>query len=258
MKFWKILAMCLIFAALISVSVFAAKISNADISEKENPFAEIKEKNQEQMSTVFEKIIIVHYANGKGKIEGGRTKETTCYGFLGKDLKWKGTINYYINPTNAQGLSEDFVLNAIDLAAQEWDNHTSAALFGNYQIDESANFDDAKPDGRNEMSFGNYKQSGVIAVTVIWGIFSGKNRQITEFDILFDTDFNWGDATADKTKMDLQNIATHEIGHGLGLKDLYNSTCTEETMYGYSTEGETKKRDLGQGDIKGLQLLYGS
>ncbi|MEM4662677.1 MAG: matrixin family metalloprotease [Candidatus Diapherotrites archaeon] len=258
MRLEKILVICLIFAAFMPFYVFAAKISSANISEMENPFVEIKEKNQEHMSTVFEKIIIVHYTNGKGKTDGTRTKETNCYGFLGKDLKWKQTINYYINPENNQGLSEEFIKSTIDLAAQEWDKHTSAALFGNSQIDVSANFDDAKPDGRNEISFGDYKQSGVIAVTVIWGIFSGKNKQITEFDILFDTDFQWGDATQDKTKMDLQNIATHEIGHGLGLKDLYNSTCLEETMYGYSTEGETKKRDLGQGDIKGLQLLYGS
>ena len=56
--------------------------------------------------------------------------------------------------------------------------------------------------------------------------------------------------------MDLQNIATHEIGHGIGLGDLYN-TCTQETMYGYSTEGDVSKRTLNSGDISGLQKIYG-
>jgi len=57
--------------------------------------------------------------------------------------------------------------------------------------------------------------------------------------------------------MDLQNIATHELGHGVGLGDLYITACSEETMYGYSNYGETKKRTLNAGDIMGIQKLYG-
>jgi len=57
--------------------------------------------------------------------------------------------------------------------------------------------------------------------------------------------------------MDVQNIATHELGHGLGLGDLYQTTAWQETMYGYSDNGETMKRDLYLGDIAGIQALYG-
>ena len=48
---------------------------------------------------------------------------------------------------------------------------------------------------------------------------------------------------------------THELGHGIGLADIYD--CELETMYGYSTEGDIIKRDLYDGDIAGLQKLYG-
>ena len=110
------------------------------------------------------------------------------------------------------------------------------------------------------MLFEDYSNDNVIAVTVTWGYFNGPpwSRRIIEFDILFNTYFAWGDADDDNSLMDLQNIATHEIGHGLGLADLYELNCAEETMYGYSTEGETKKRDLEAGDIAGLHILYGS
>jgi predicted Zn-dependent protease len=54
--------------------------------------------------------------------------------------------------------------------------------------------------------------------------------------------------------MDLQNIATHEIGYGIGLADIYD--CDLETMYGYSGEGDIVKRDLYDGDITELQKLY--
>ncbi|MFQ6053626.1 MAG: matrixin family metalloprotease, partial [Candidatus Bathyarchaeia archaeon] len=109
-------------------------------------------------------------------------------------------------------------------------------------------------------------QEGVIAVTVVWGYFSGppRQREIVEFDIMFDTDYTWGDAgdtsetmLGDTSMMDLQNIATHELGHGLDLDDLYDSSASEETMYGYSQNGETKKRTLYLGDIAGIQELYG-
>ncbi len=78
---------------------------------------------------------------------------------------------------------------------------------------------------------------------------------IVEFDIMLDTDFTWGDGAIDDTLMDVQNIVTHELGHGIGLADIYY--CELETMYGYSYEGDTEKRTLFEGDIAGLQKLYG-
>jgi len=44
---------------------------------------------------------------------------------------------------------------------------------------------------------------------------------------------------------------------GAGLDDLYELDASEETMYGYSTYGETKKRTLYIGDKEGIKKLYG-
>lgn len=227
---------------------------------------------------VVEGYAFVHYKKGYGRVcdndgvcEPGENpscvdckkdtngeEESTCYAFLG--AKWKELpVDYVIDPDNSYGLTENFVTSAISAGAEEWNAHTSAELFGTYSIDYSSSWDSKVPDGRNELLFGNYPQDGVIAVTIIWGYFRGKpsNRRITEFDILFDTDFKWGDGESTLSLMDLQNIATHEIGHGLGLGDLYNTECIEQTMYGYSTEGDIQKRDLAYGDIAGITSLYG-
>jgi hypothetical protein len=110
-------------------------------------------------------------------------------------------------------------------------------------------------DYQNAISFGDYEDSGVIAVTSIW--YTRRGKQIVEFDILFDTDYTWGDATINPEIMDLQNIATHELGHGVGLGDIYSDTCNKVTMYGYSWNGDIQKRDLEPADITGLQALYG-
>lgn len=225
-------------------------------------------------SPVLERFIHIHYKKGFGKPGtecgngvceagentrkcpadcGGASEEPAvkCYDLLSKGAKLKATKTLHIHP--------DLDASAIDNAAMEWDYYTGASLFDGYITDESANWDSNSPDGRDEFSFGNYPEDGVIAVTVTWGYFSGppRSREIVEFDILFDLDFSWGDALIDPYLMDIENIAVHEIGHGIGLADMYDGACSEVTMYGYSTEGETKKRDLESSDITGLQELYG-
>lgn len=205
-------------------------------------------------SPVLEKAIFIHYRKGYGKPpEAGKVKGSPqCYGFLSKEAKLKTIENFTIHPE----LDSLVIWNS----ALEWDSHTATKLFGTYAVDNTANWDNETPDGRNELSFGNYPSQGVIAVTVVWGYFSGspQTRGIVEFDVMFDTDYVWGDGTVSPTLMDLQNIATHEIGHGVGLGDVYETACSEVTMYGYSDYGETKKITLEQPDITGLLKLYGN
>ena len=73
--------------------------------------------------------------------------------------------------------------------------------------------------------------------------------------VMNDPDYTWGDAAVNNALMDLQNIITHEEGHALGLAHP-SDICTEETMYRFATNGETKKRDLNTGDIAGVKNLY--
>jgi hypothetical protein len=113
-----------------------------------------------------------------------------------------------------------------------------------------------KLDGSNTIVWGNYPTENVIAITILW--FNVKTKAILEFDMVLDTDFAWGDATVAPNVMDLQNIATHELGHGVGLDDLYQTGAYMETMYGYSSTGETGKRDLYIGDKTGITKLYGA
>src|SRR3989344_3235650 len=116
----------------------------------------------------------------------------------------------------------------------------------------------ANTDGVNEIYFADIANSDAIAVTIVWGYFSGPifAREIIEWDQVYDdVDFSWNN-DGNSNDMDFENIVTHELGHSVGLGDLYSSSCSEQTMYGYATEGETKKRTLEQGDILGIRKLY--
>jgi len=198
----------------------------------------------------FERVDFIHYA--KAQKAGGKPA-STCYKLMG--VSWKtNPASYVVNPTNPHGLSESFIISAISAGSNAWDDATTAPLFNNVAADYSAQY--GRFDGKNAVVFGPYSgQSNVIAVTSVW--YNKKTKEIAEFDMLFNTAYTWGDATVDATTMDLQNIATHEMGHTIGLSDIYTLTCQAVTMYGYSDNGETSKRTLETPDIIGVQKVYG-
>lgn len=187
---------------------------------------------------------------------------TTCYAFMGqygkRYLKWPELpVDYVINPSNLDGLSESFVTSAISGGAEEWDYYAVTEpeeLFNDtYVINYSVAY--GNRDDNNAICFGDYYlDPGIIAACTVW--YSPATKTIVEFDVIFETDFTWGDATVDSKVMDLQNIATHELGHAVGLADVYEDTCSEVTMYGYSVEGETKKTTLEEPDVTGILILY--
>ncbi|MFH1056307.1 MAG: matrixin family metalloprotease [Candidatus Micrarchaeota archaeon] len=207
------------------------------------------------------KLTFVHYKKSFAKppgTPGGGKGGSACYGFLANGAKWKHPENYLVNPSYSN-LSDAFVLNSMVSGASEWESQ-GANIFESGSIDYSAYYDESSMDNNNTASFGYYSQPGVIAVTNVWGYFYGapKTREIVEWDMLFNIQYSWGNASENQLLMDLQNIATHELGHSAGMGDLYEVSCQEETMYGYSQEGETKKRDLNAGDITGIKKLYGA
>lgn len=195
---------------------------------------------------------------GRGNKGGGDTT-STCYTVIAKGAKWKTVENYMVDSTNMWGMTDSFVKQQLDTAVSAWNDQLGSQVFG-VRVDGIVDgADQAAPDDKNEVMFGAIEDPGVIAVTITWGIFSGapRFRELVEWDQVYDDDgdYVWGDADTNTSVMDMLNIAVHEVGHaaGLGHPDL---TCSEETMYAYALEGETKKRDLNDGDIAGIQDLY--
>ena len=212
----------------------------------------------------LEKIEFIHWDKKYAKSEVAAARTPTCYAFLGKIgktyLKWTTlSVSYVINPRNPQGLAGSFVTSAVSTSAETWDDATSKDLMGSYTVDTAIAY--GVQDYKNAIDFGNYPTAGVIAVTTVW--YNPATKAIVEFDVRFDTDWTWGDADSNNdglvdnpNVMDLQNIAIHELGHGVGLGDVYNSACSLVTMYGYSNYGEIIKRTLDAADITGLRTLY--
>jgi len=207
------------------------------------------------------KVTFIHFK--KSQVRGGGASKpkpspvSSCYGFLASGAKWKTVEPYLINPNNFSGLSQEFIVESMEKGVGEWEKY-GGNIFGEVGAGISAVY--GIYDDQNAVQFGVLDDPNVIAVTTVWGYFYGapKTRELVEWDMLFNegSDWTWGDAKVDPALMDLQNIATHELGHSAGMDDLYETSCMAETMYGYSSEGEVSKRDLNAGDITGIQKLY--
>lgn len=197
------------------------------------------------------RIDIIHYA--KSANPSASKKADPGYKLMG--VKWPTNnlpVTYAVNPANS-GMNEADIQDAIIRSVTEWDNYTSRQLFSDaYAITDKTY---GVQDNTNTIAFGPYADNRAIAVTSVWYIRS--TGTIVEFDMIFNTAFQWGNAEIDPTVMDLQNIATHELGHSVGLADVYTAATAQNTMYGYSLNGEMKKRTLETPDWLGLQKLYG-
>lgn len=193
-----------------------------------------------------------------GKGNGGKTKTSSCYSFMANGAKWKSVENWIVNSQNNQGLSDEYVLNNLNDNIQKWEDAAGKTIFGvGSTTTTSLEADTIQPDGVNEVYFGSIDESGTIAVTIVWGIFSGppRDRVLVEWDQVYDqVDYGWS-SSGEVGKMDFENIATHEIGHSFGLSHP-DSSCIDETMYAFADFGETKKRDLNDGDVAGIRALY--
>lgn len=183
----------------------------------------------------------------------------SCYEFLAKGAKWKTVEPYMVDPTNTEGLDEAFVRDNLALDIDKWEIAAQGTdILGDEIVGIVDGVDMIQPDDKNEVYFGDIAEPNVIGVTVVWGIFGGppKWRELIEWDMIFDqADFDWS-ATGEADKMDFENIATHELGHSVGMGDIYTNECSEMTMYGYASNGDTNKRTLEDGDINGVKALY--
>jgi len=183
-------------------------------------------------------------------------KDNTYYELWGGYLA--DTATYYINP-NVSLVTEGDPIAAVNVAVEAWDEVTTAfdETGGLFEYAGTTTERWYTEDGQNTVSWVKFTPRNYIAVAVIW--YDAETMVIWEFDIIFNTFHKWGIDPVKRDKaFDIQNIATHEFGHPVGLDDLYEEIYSELTMYGYSSKGETQKCSLEDGDIAGAQELYGT
>jgi len=108
-------------------------------------------------------------------------------------------------------------------------------------------------DGVNLLALGAKENlgTGVLAATFLTSDAAGT---LTDVDIVFASSVAFSTSTAaDPASYDLEAIATHEIGHFVGLE---HTGLARATMVPYTDRGEIQQRTLHSDDEIGAALLY--
>ncbi len=175
---------------------------------------------------------------------GSEARSDPGYSLTGTE--WQSSdlpMPYWIN-TSFTSTERSVLQTAFDT----WENDPNSSMDFEYQGTTSRG--GPSYDGYNVMTKGS--TGGSIATTYYWSI----GGRMLDVDIVYDY-YAWPWSTSGESgRFDLLNIATHENGHTLVLGDLYNAANTEQTMYGYASYGETKKRTLHWGDLAGIAAIY--
>jgi len=112
-------------------------------------------------------------------------------------------------------------------------------------------------------------EGGIIALAVTWydpsryvyGWDGDPYYRAVESDIWLNSNPDWGIATSERPssngKIDVRTVATHELGHTIGLTDLYETKDRDKIMFGVIYYGQVKW-NLRNADKLGLWSLYGT
>ena len=164
------------------------------------------------------------------------------------------TASFRINPnfTDPSAGSSSAQIAVIQAAATEWD----LAGGSNFSFEYQGTTTNTKVanDGLNSVFYVPMDGNGALAVCYWWS--NGGNT--TGFDVSFfdkdgTYDFIWATSPA-WNQFDIQSVATHELGHALGLA---HSSVAGSTMFATATPGSVSLRTLHVDDIAGIQALYG-
>lgn len=181
------------------------------------------------------------------------------------DLDVDPNLHFVVDLRGFPGGSEA----AIDDSFSAWDNVTHGFLVGSLTF---VNAVVGFGDGINTYSMRNLGGGGVLAATFItWNDINNdglinNSEPFLEMDVIHNSTVKWGiDESNPKGRWwDVQNVATHEIGHVFGLAHPGNAHSVDEdqTMFASSPPKETDKRSPHpDGDIPGIQSIplgYGS
>jgi hypothetical protein len=205
---------------------------------------------------------------------------SSSYSLTGYRLNSANSVQLYLNPANAPSGMEDpsKTQAAIAAAANTWDDNVASNIYADGSaviVDSSKVVDNPlsstpKRDGYNVNAWWGLG-SNYLGLCRWWtnGVVKDGYYSIIESDVWYSSDKSWTtdwDTAVSTGKIDLQSVAVHELGHGIGMGDIYSST------YGGTldpSDPRTKdfnqvmnlyngpQRLLGNGDLAGAQKLYG-
>lgn len=210
----------------------------------------------------------------KGRTGATADQDLSLYGTL---YRWPNDpeIKLWLNTKGLPiGITSSVASKTINDAANTWDKETEQNLFYGDETSDSnvvvstttlykPNFN--RVDSKNVHAFSRYSDPKVIAVTNTWYYETGEYAangidplgRAVDSDCIYNTAFKWTINPSTKA-FELGDIAIHELGHTVGLRDFYDPSRSSWVMYGYRGLADAQRTVLTSDDITMLQYLYGA
>jgi hypothetical protein len=182
-------------------------------------------------------------------------------------LRWgQLPIRYFVSDAGVPGVTASQFRDAVGRAFQTWHSVPSAAVDFAF-----VGFTGAEPgDQDNASTLGfSYRPDLERTLAVTNYLVDTRTGELLESDIFFNSSFSWSVTdVGDRGKYDVQSLATHEIGHFIGLG---HSAIGETTLDGGHhrliaagtvmfpiafAAGDISMRQLRADDIAGVSDLY--
>lgn len=165
-------------------------------------------------------------------------------------------VSYNLNPSSVPGsVGSGNLATIVSNGFNDW----SSAAGGQVAFTRGSDTTVAKSayDGKNVIAWGRTSGNALGVTYVRYNTATGV---VVDVDTIINKRFNWSwsnsSVCANTTTYDAENIMNHELGHWMGLDDVYTDEFVHNTMYGYGAKGEVKKNTLTTGDIAGIQAIY--
>ena len=185
-------------------------------------------------------------------------QESNNFGHIGTRLS--SNVVYRLNQSSAPSTVRSNLPTITTNSFSAWDTATNGITFTRGS---NTSVTRARNDGQNIIAW-NRLSSSTLGVTYIW--YNSDTGAVVNVDTIMNSRHPWTwtnpsttnpDQTCPTTNAyDAQNILIHEIGHWVGLDDLYDTADEDLTMYGYGSKQELKKDTLESGDISGAGTIY--
>jgi hypothetical protein len=171
----------------------------------------------------------------------------------GIPLHWGDTLTaipYYIDRRGCGDISDGSDIEAIQSAFQTWEHVASGKI--EFQFAGLVERGEVNPGTgvvmwiKEEWPY----DSRYVAMTRVHPRADGRILKVEVW--LNGRDYRWS-TNGEAGTLDVQNVATHEVGHFIGLGDVQS---TGQTMFEYIVPGEKTKRYLTDDDVEGVRAAY--